>query len=413
MVKARPRSIPVSRTPAARLVRDAHLALLNALLVVLIVPGGEAYAQRLRVGYEAPRGLGGPSVGKIANTAVSRSFNTGNPGASAFSRPRGTFPTATPVILNPYAGVGRGRPGKLDLVDRPPAQARAQTLPNRWRRDLSLSGAARYFAIPPQYGQYRAGVPTGGARVVEQLFDAEKLARSTAFTTPVRYSRAAVGGARDPLSHATNSLGSELARLDSAEVEPLDSPNRRAQSEVMNDRLVAMRTRAMAEAWSRFRKGDYQRARSSFESAEMLDRDDPEPRSGIFFCYVAEGSYLQALQAMNRVVTWDVRRGVFDLDLRLEERFQSDAIEDPVERRQAAERRLSAAMEGFKAFFDKYRTQGPVQVAASYALWHTGNRQEALLLADIIRKNDPNGPYGNFANRMLEADNGAEIARGG
>lgn len=364
-------------------------------LAVLVVGAfcAEAYGQQLRINSQVSKGYAGVGEpGRVGNTFIRQHFGDTTPGASAWSQPAGTLSAPTPLVT----GFGR-RPGRLDLVSRNPAVARAVQLPTTWRRTLSPSGAARYFTAAPDFGQYFGGQPTPRALNAQLLLDPQRLLSTTAFAAPAYYAGISTGGIRDPLSRQEQIAAEEFSGTAPVGTE------RHSQAELMGSRLVALRKQGLNEAWDWFQKGEYARAHASFRTAEILDRQDPEPRVGIFFCHLSEQAFMQVLASTARIMAWDANTPVFDADYRLPERYAPPEEQDAGKRRELGEQRLETSLEGLKAFYLEHQGELGVQVAAAYALWHGGHKSEAALLARSVAQGDAQGPYGRFATKLIKA----------
>jgi hypothetical protein len=259
------------------------------------------------------------------------------------------------------------------------------------------SGAARYFRQPPdfRYFQYTDAGP--GARQAHSLLNAAELIESTAFVAPAR-----LGGVRGGLAHGALSLEDDIEQVRYS-AKPVIAPGEHTQAELMTSRLTALQKRSVADAWAWFQKGEYLRARSCFENAEMLNRRDAEPRAGMFFCMVAERKYAQALHLVARIYRMDAGPQLFEADYRLLERYEPLDVEEPAGRRTLAKERLLADVRSFV----KFSGENPslmILAAEVFHLWHCGQRTEAVQAARILVDQDPTGPYGRLGASLLEAD---------
>jgi hypothetical protein len=184
---------------------------------------------------------------------------------------------------------------------------------------------------------------------------------------------------------------------------PVIGPGERTQAELMTSRLTALQKQSVADGWTWFQKGEYLRARSCFENAEMLNRRDAEPRAGMFFCMVAERKYAQALHLVARIYRMDAGPQLFEADYRLLERYEPLDVEEPAGRRTLAKERLLADVRSFV----KFSGENPslmILAAEVFHLWHCGQRTEAVQAARILVDQDPTGPYGRLGASLLEAD---------
>ena len=377
-------------------------AVLAALLVGSL--GAEAHAQRLRTSTPTGGSFGGiTNVGKIANTSVSRNFAPMTPGAGAESQPPMTAPNAG------LTGFGIGRRGRagLDLVATTSAQRRSTELRNLWHRGLSPFGAARYFQSPPNYRAIGAPDATGyRALQARLLLSPHDLLRTTAFTAPAYNAGITLGRIHDPLSMRDNT--SEV-RISSDMVSPV---KRHSQADLMESRLASMRKRILQEGWAWFQKADYQRAYASFKNAERLDRTDPEPRAGMFFCCLAGRKHLQTTQTASRIIAWDANAGIFEADYRLEELCAPPDEEDPKVRLEKGHERVVKNLNALLRFAGE--KPPPRRLAAvAYALWHSGYKSEAIRAARALQARAPGSAYDRFARRMIEASERENAGRPG
>ena len=156
--------------------------------------------------------------------------------------------------------------------------------------------------------------------------------------------------------------------------------------------MLWARERTLKEAWQWFKLDDFQRARAAFQNAEMLDRSDPEPRAGMFFCSVAEERYAQALQNFNRIMRWDMSgaRNHFDMDLKLPERYSTIW-------------RMRSDVGKLLTFDRLQKQKSGLYGAVCYALWHAGKQGEAVRGAQNLVEGDPTGPGGGFGRIILKA----------
>lgn len=378
----------VTGTPAVAI-------LVAVLCATFCVP--DALGQRLRVASPVGGfgGFGGiTNIGRIANTGVSQNFQSTAPGVGA---PPGRIgPQGVPQ--SPFY---RGQTARrsTDLITRSPAFSRAKSVNRSWRNMLGSSGAARYFGAAPIYqagGMRRAG--GSGALNGRLLLDPQEVLATTSFASAARTRGITSGGVRDILSLQDDSSSprySSLSRL------IRDAPS---QSSLMESRLSSMRIRYIAEGWDWFQRGEYQRARSSFKNAELLDRSPPEPRVGVFFCCVAEGKFYLTVHSMGRLMRWDGRRTeMFDTDYKLRLRSQPLDVPDARMREKVASARISRQINALMRFANDNQTEGIAYAALTFGLWHTGYFSEATQAAKTLQEMDPDGTYGQFGTNVLEA----------
>ena len=359
-------------------------------------------AQNLRVKTHDSRGYSGISqVGKVGNTSVSRYFGQGTSGSTSRSRPPSSFYGQQST----GAGGGRVKPGR-DLLISSPARTRANQREKQWRGNLAPSGAARYLRQPAdfRYFQYTDAGP--GARQAHSLLNAAELMETTAFVAPAR-----LGGFSGAVLHDALSLEDDTGQVRYS-ARPVIGPGEHTQAELMTSRLTALQKQSVADGWTWFQKGEYLRARSCFENAEMLNRRDAEPRAGVFFCMIAEGKYVQALHVAARIYRLDGGSDLFDVDYRLLDRYEPLGVEDPEVRRTMAKEQLLADVRRFVAFSGEEFS--PTILAAQILhLWHGGQRTEAVQAARILLEQDPTGPYGRVGASLLKADQRRQEALSG
>ena len=295
-------------------------------------------------------------------------------------------------------GVGR------DLVGAGRGRSIRRQVQTNWLRRLAPSGAARYFHR--DFFQSHFSTPAPGATFTGQslLLAPQKLLDETGFWAPAQYGSMAQGGVRDRLSERDRTQSPRYARP------TLPLEGRHSQADLMESRLGAMRKRLLDRAWAHFEEGAYLQARSAFRSAEMLDREDPEPRAGAFFCAVAERKYAQAVHEIGRICERDTDADLFGVDYRLPERYVSE------ERLHENLRHLLQAVQNSRAKAvdsagGRKNTLAAAEAALGYAMWHSSGetaRLEALHSARILKELDPNGngPFSRFGELLTEAWDG-------
>jgi hypothetical protein len=272
----------------------------------------------------------------------------------------------------------RGRQPGRSLVD-----AIQEDVETDWHRRIAPAGAARYFRDPPRYRPARPNLadPYGN---VNELLQAEDLLNTTAFLGPVYHLGLQRTGVQDGLS---------------AREEPETMPYQarrgtanaiHSQADLMESRLKLERERVLREAWEWFGQKEYDRSRTAFESAEVLDRSDSEPRAGVFFCSIAEQRYIQAAYNFSRLVRWSGEGNLFRSDYRLADRYESLA-------------QLRADIRAFAEFAASQGNHPDVLVQMCYLLWHTGNRSDAAAGARHLIQRDPTGPVGTLGRQLTEA----------
>ena len=360
---------------------------LAGVLVALFA--SEGYGQSLRVNQPSASGLGGvANVGQIGNTGVARHFGQNAP----FTVPRG----ATPLRQNAQQLMGMSRQysmfrqrrgGSTGLSLLSAGIYNQQSVSTSWHKRLATGGAARYVRQPPRLGAAGAGGAPGVDRALSNLIlQPQALLQTTAFLGPMSGLTLPIGGVRDAMSAIDQTTSAPYA---------MQSPSpetRHTQSELMASRLEVLRQRALKDAWKWFKADDFERARSAFESAEMLDRSDPEPRAGAFFCLVADRRYAQAQQNFNRIIRYDMGkdRNPFKLDFGLAQRYSTP-------------RRMRLDVREFMDFNDAQENPVGLYGALCYLLWHADLREEALRGAQHLIQNDSGGQAGWFGRMILAA----------
>ncbi len=356
--------------------------------VAVTLGAGEAFGQQLRVAEPTRRSFGevDRSV-RVGNTNVSRNFGQTIPGVGREGRPTGT-------LYEAGGGLGidgrRIDPGR-DLLEATPERVQASRLEGRWRTGLSPFGAARYVRRLPNFGamQTREGAQAGN------LLNQEFLLATTAFSAPARVGGLGAGGLRDAVL------------LADAPEEPLHTaafgvgPGPTDHADLMASRLAVVHKRSLNEGWEWFRRGEYQRAHSCFESAEMLDRSATEARMGEFFCLVAEHKYYELLHVAAQIYRLDSGSDLFNAEFHLPERYEPEDVADPDERRQIGRDRMLAHVQ---SLIDFAGSDPPLvlMAAESLALWHAGFPGESVQLAQRMIEGDPHGPYGRLGKHILK-----------
>lgn len=362
-------------------------AVVSVLGAVLLTPfPTRTYGQSLRVSRPSSTTLNSvTNIGQVGKTTVSSNFSRG----LGFTAGRGTLPPqqSGQQLLGTgrrFSTFGRPQRGRRDLVGSGRAGEIRSSVRTNWRKRLATAGAARYMRQPPRFGL--GGSPRVDRAVSSVLLEPQTLLNTTAFLGPVSGLGLPSGGIRDGMS-ASDQAGARPYTLLS-----LSAERQYSQSELMSSRLELLRERTLKEAWQWFKLEDFHQARAAFQSAEMLDRSDPETRAGIFFCSVAEERYSQALQNFNRIMRWDMRgaRNSFDVDLRLAERYSSI-------------RRMRADVRKLTEYNRRQKERTSLYGALCYALWHSGSQSEAVRGAQNLVKTDPTGPAGRLGRVILEA----------
>jgi len=359
-------------------------------------------------------GFGGiTNVGRIGNTAVTRGFGYGGQGPPP-------PPSAGAGGLS-SAGVPqtfrRRMPIGTDLVyqDRlTRMQSRVNTV---WQQRIAPAGASRYFRQDYFRGRFGRGGQLGPMSRSYLLFAPQKLLAETSFIGPVYNEGMGLGGPRDALSLRENPLTPDFMPTTPA------TESRYSQADLMASRLEAKHRQRIKQAWDYFQEGSYQQARAAFASAEMLDRHDPEPRAGLFFCTFAQQQFYQAVHAAGRVFRHrDPDENPFLADYKLEQRYyqpkdprtgrETNRLDDDLRRlvRFAEGRRQeSEAAEGQAYAEDpsaRREELAGTAAAVGFAMWHGGDesdRREALRYARMVDKIDPGGALSGIAELMSAA----------
>jgi hypothetical protein len=113
---------------------------------------------------------------------------------------------------------------------------------------------------------------------------------------------------------------------------------------------------------------------------------------------------MQVVTSAARIMAWDAKAPVFDADYGIVERYTPPDVEDAELRREVGRGQLKQHLEEFRTFYSDHQGEPGVQAAAAYLLWHTGGKDEAVLLARRLSQIDPHGAYAPFALRLLEAN---------
>lgn len=353
---------------------------------ILTCFSSKSYGQALRVSQPTANTLDSvTNIGRIGNTAVSQGFSR----RSQVGAYRGSLPPrqSAQQLLGAsqrFSTFGRRSGTPRDLLGLNRASRIQRSTETNWRKRLARSGAARYMRQPPRYQSSVARLvdPT----VADLLLQPQALLQTTAFLGPMSGLGSPTGGIRDAVS------AKDQAGVSPYTLQSLSPQKERTQSELMASRLELMRERILKEAWQWFKKEDFRRARSAFQSAEMLDRTDPEPRAGMFFCSVAQERYSQAMHNFNRIVGRDLRRQ--------EDPFAAD-FELPV--RYSSARRMRSDIRRFVDFTEARQDSTGLYGALCYFLWHTETRDQAVRAAQKLVQIDPTGSAGYFGRLVLEA----------
>ncbi|MCP4249658.1 MAG: hypothetical protein GY778_21670 [bacterium] len=276
-----------------------------------------------------------------------------------------------------------------------------------WLRQLAPGGAARYFDrriyTPGRQQRRRMGPQPAGQLILQP----ELMLNAMGGLAPAFSGSFSSGGPRDRLS--------ERDRVDQPRFS-IDQPppvERRSQADMLELRLDGMREEALENAWSYFRAGNFLRARAAFQNAEMLDRDDPEPRIGMFYSDISEQRYSQAAHGLIRIYRLDGDGDPFAVDYKLVERYESEqALRLGLQRlRQALRFRRTALMGAAEAS----RPRGGalleggdmlgMMAAASFAYWHSGLddlQLEAIEYAERLQKLSRTNVHSQLARLLLQ-----------
>jgi hypothetical protein len=244
---------------------------------------------------------------------------------------------------------------------------------------------ARPFAAPPKTGEAQFTVAAAppvlqdNARN-ESLLERIKLTEQMGLTAPVR-DREGVRQIRDETSWTS-------LRNAPSPIRDHDGGERRSYSQILGDQLAAEHRRAVAEAWTWFREGNYGKALRGFETAEVTGRDDPEPAVGVIWAAMANDS-----QALAHVVFMRLMRretSVFGLPLDV--------------RKKHADPEFVATI---VTQMGRAARQNPdnVEMAALsvFLCWFAGQQEEALRLADQIRDEHRTSTFASLATQMRAA----------
>lgn len=171
-------------------------------------------------------------------------------------------------------------------------------------------------------------------------------------------------------------------------------------SERAGAQIEVMGTRAKAEAWEWFHAGEYRKAIRKFQSAVTLDANDPDPRIGEMFCYLATGGYRTAAAAMEEIVRRTANPFMFDLDLR-DGRFEED-----IRRFGTLQevRRMRTVLSEIRDVSFADATRADRIALISLSLWYLGQRESAR--GTLMRGLDPAEPsaYSDWPQLMVDAN---------
>jgi hypothetical protein len=395
-----------------------------------------AYAQaRARRGSQA---LG--TFGKVGRTDVSVGTRLGQEGRhlSASRASAGNFAGYSgqmghPVLprrqlANPRSGLGRPNIGVYNAFANP----------------LDHGLMSRYTSFARDYTGRQTWATTGSARYGEGLTFGKpymalqvprKLLFDNAFLAPVRDADKG-GRIRDQLTNNTLlNIPQDLdKRLDPA-------IPRQTYSEMLEARLHATHAKNLKRGWECFSEGDYLQATRWFRSTSNWPGHQLECTLGILFSGLASGQRDTAFANASRLVnieeetlspdaeeTEHINPFACDLNLHslirpLEEADQEDAESEPIvllDRAAVRREHLKPWSENrLNDILDELalESENPVSVKipATYSvvLWYTDQRDEALRIAENLRRDFRTEPFAQFALDMQEImDREAQVDAG-
>ncbi|MEE9294646.1 MAG: hypothetical protein V3W34_06775 [Phycisphaerae bacterium] len=163
------------------------------------------------------------------------------------------------------------------------------------------------------------------------------------------------------------------------------------------------------DGWGYFQDGDYLRARSAFESAEIVDRHSPVPRFGQLIVDVAQSHYRRAITLLAKSISYDARRppgiaGLFEYDVSLQEIFGD-------------EKKMLRSILQLRQFAQENLDNPAVQALYCYVLWYSripdSAAQASGIAAQLARTvSSSNSPWARFPEMIERAE--AQIGeRGG
>jgi hypothetical protein len=176
-----------------------------------------------------------------------------------------------------------------------------------------------------------------------------------------------------------------LSNAPPADQRLVESPERRSYSDLLRTRITAERDRAVEHGWQMMTQKQFIRAITRFEAAEAADRTCSAARVGIFFAALLDESVARADAALGRIIDSDPEVFKLDIDIRVKCPFPELLAQTTSSLGRAARQNP-----------DK---PGALAVNAFY-LWFSGEREEALRMADEIHRNHRTSPLAVIAARM-------------
>ena len=163
--------------------------------------------------------------------------------------------------------------------------------------------------------------------------------------------------------------------------------------------------RLAGDGWTYFEEGDFLRARSSFESAEIVSESSPVPRFGKLMVDVAQRHYRRAITQLARNVVLDARQpsgvdGLFEYDVSLLDVFGD-------------EEGLRRSIIGLQRFAQENLDNPGVQALYCYVLWYSGidefEVQASGVAAQLVTgAAGLNSPWARFSEMIEKARAGRE-----
>lgn len=160
-----------------------------------------------------------------------------------------------------------------------------------------------------------------------------------------------------------------------------------ALSQRLRSGVVQSYASSLQQAWGQFSEGRYRLAIRYFQTASSLRPNDIEPRLGELYACLAIGAVRSAAEALGGVV----RRtdNPFALPLNLIARFR--------DRQEALRVRLEVQLLASGA------KSADARAVYAMLLWHLGEPDEAMAMADAIRRDTPASMFANWPQAMRTA----------
>ncbi|MCP4591518.1 MAG: hypothetical protein GY842_12300 [bacterium] len=364
--------------PRARAFRRRRLVAVVAAGAWLLPASGPAQGQL--VPDTVDRALGITGVGRVGNTAVSN-----NTRYTAGSRGAGGLPGSS-SFGGSAAGSGNG------LMLGGGSRQRASLFSPMGSRVAMLANPLAYqftrpvAPLPPTGGHMFTGAGSGGplrpSRRNMHLFRRSGLLRALGNTAPTRLTRWG-HEIRDGLAQES------LDNLPAPESYQEDAATRRTYSEIMAERITAAYFRALADGWRLLREGENQRSIRRFESASLADPTSAEAVVGMVLAASAGGNTELGTIVLARGIRQSL--DMFEVDVNLLE-----VHPDP----EAVARMIAALGRQVRQSPDNVSLTGVL----AFLTWFTGQREEALRIADRMYEEHRTTPLAAMAAQMRGED---------